>query len=79
MIFVLDFAEKIYADSSFYADPQKKYPTIEEQIKMARRVALSLTAPQNKRARGHTMFVKQVEKVGVVLFNYISFICNTLS
>jgi len=54
--------KKIYADSSFYADPQKKYPTIEEQIKMARRVALSLTAPQNKRARGHTMFVKQVEK-----------------
>ena len=30
---------------------------------MARRVALSLTAPQNKRARGHKMFVKQIEKV----------------
>lgn len=54
--------KKIFADSAFYDDPQHKYPTIEEQIKMARKVALSLTSPANKRARGHQMFNKRREK-----------------
>ena len=54
--------EKMYADSAFYDDPEHKYPTIEEQIKMARNVAKSLLAPANKRARGHTMFVKRRER-----------------
>ena len=52
----------MYADSAFYDDPEHKYPTIEEQIKMARNVARSLLAPANKRARGHTMFVKRRER-----------------
>ncbi len=56
------FAEKIYADSSFYDDPEAKYPTIEEQIKMARKVAMSLMSPANKKARGHKMFMKRVKK-----------------
>ena len=51
-----------YADSSFYNDPSGKYPTLEEQVKMARRVALSLTAPVNLDARGHKMFIKRKEK-----------------
>ncbi|ELT99795.1 hypothetical protein CAPTEDRAFT_228680 [Capitella teleta] len=55
-------AKKLFGDSAFYDDPDHKYPTIEEQIKMARRVALSLTAPQNLKARGHTMFVKRAER-----------------
>jgi len=54
--------KKIYADSAFYDDPEHKYPTIEEQIKMARKVALSLTSPANKRARGHQMFNKRRER-----------------
>jgi hypothetical protein len=54
--------KKIFADSMFYDDPEHKYPTIQEQIKMARRVALSLTAPVNVRARGQQMFIKKKEK-----------------
>ena len=54
--------EKIFADSSFYDDPEQRYPTIEEQIKMARKVALSLSAPDNVTARGHRMFMKRKEK-----------------
>lgn len=54
--------EKIFADSSFYDDPEQKYPTIEEQIKMARKVALSLSAPDNVTARGQRMFIQRKEK-----------------
>ena len=57
--FILD---KIFADSSFYDDPNQKYPTIEEQIKMARRVAQSLTAATNVSARGQRMFLRRREK-----------------
>jgi len=55
-------SEKIFADSSFYDDPNQKYPTIEEQIKMARRVAQSLTAATNVSARGQRMFLRRREK-----------------
>ena len=52
----------MFADSSFYDDPKHKYPTIAEQVKMARKVAQSLTAPMNVSARGHQMFIKRKEK-----------------
>lgn len=54
--------KKLFGDSAFYDDPEHKYPTIEEQIKMARKVALSLTAPANVQARGHRMFVRRQKK-----------------
>jgi len=54
--------EKIFADSSFYDEPEHKYPTIEEQIKMARKVAQSLMAPGNVKARGQRMFLRRREK-----------------
>lgn len=54
--------KEVYVDSSFYHDPAHKYPTVDEQIKMARQVALSLTAPINEKARGHRMFMKRKEK-----------------
>lgn len=54
--------KKLFGDSAFYDDPHHKYPTIEEQVKMARNVALSLTAPVNEEARGHRMFVKRQKK-----------------
>lgn len=54
--------KKIFADSSFYDEPEHKYPTIEEQIKMARRVAQSLMAPGNVKARGQRMFLRRREK-----------------
>ncbi|TGZ55288.1 hypothetical protein CRM22_010454 [Opisthorchis felineus] len=50
--------KKNYADSSFYSDPNKYYPTVEEQIEMARRVADSLQDPENY-AKGVNMFEKQ--------------------
>ena len=59
---IIDFTEKVYADSAFFDDPEHKYPTIEEQIKMARKVALSLESPANKKARGHKMFIKRKQK-----------------
>jgi len=51
-----------YADSSFFDDQSHDYPTVEEQIKMARRVAQSLTAPANQATRGHRMYMKRKEK-----------------
>ncbi|KAK2151829.1 hypothetical protein LSH36_349g01000 [Paralvinella palmiformis] len=53
---------KMFADSAFYDDPEHKYPTIEEQVKMARKVAMSLLAPANKKARGHRMFMRRMVK-----------------
>jgi hypothetical protein len=54
--------EKMFADSAFWDDPEHRFPTIEEQVKMARKVALSLEAPANRAARGHTMFIKRKQK-----------------
>ena len=53
---------EVYADSSFYDDPEHKYPTIEEQIKMARKVARSLEDANNRAARGHNMYMKRKQK-----------------
>ena len=55
-------AEKLYTDSAFYDDPEHKYPTVEEQIALARRVAQSVLAPANVNSRGHKMFVKRRER-----------------
>jgi hypothetical protein len=54
--------KKIFADSSFYDEPEHKYPTIKEQIKMAQRVAHSLTAASNVKARGQRMFLRRRER-----------------
>ena len=52
-------AGKMYSDSAFYEDPAKKYPTIEEQMKLCRLISNSLTSAANKRARGAKMFAKR--------------------
>jgi len=49
----------MFADSSFYEDPDQKYPTIEQQVKMARRVAQLLTSPSGPSGRGQQMFLKR--------------------
>jgi len=51
-----------YADSSFFEDDSHSYPTVEEQMRMARQVAQSLTAPANQATRGHRMFMKRKER-----------------
>jgi len=55
-------AEKLFIDSAFYDDPEHKYPTVEEQIALARRVAQSVLAPANVNSRGHKMFVKRRDR-----------------
>ncbi|CAH8507775.1 unnamed protein product [Schistosoma haematobium] len=57
-----ELKKKNYADSSFYSDPTKYYPTIEEQIEMARRVANSLHDPYNFESKGACMFEKQRQR-----------------
>jgi len=49
----------MFADSSFYEDAEQKYPTIEQQIKMARKVAHLLTSPSGPSGRGQQMFLKR--------------------
>lgn len=53
----LNILEKIYGDSAFYADPEGKYPTVEEQIFIARQVAHSILSPVNHNSRGYQMFI----------------------
>jgi hypothetical protein len=55
----LSLTEKLFADSSFYADPEQKYPTIEEQIKLARKMARLLTSSNATTDRGQQMFMKR--------------------
>jgi hypothetical protein len=54
--------EKVFIDSAFYDDPEHKYPTVEEQIALARRVAQSVLLPTNASSRGYKMFVKRRER-----------------
>ena len=49
----------MFADSSFYEDAEQKYPTIEQQINMARQVAHLLTSPSGPSGRGQQMFLKR--------------------
>lgn len=60
--FFLSHAEKHFASSSFYDDGQHLYPTIEEQLKLCRQVAASLTAPRNITTRGAQMFYKRQKR-----------------
>lgn len=52
----------MFVDSAFYDDPQHKYPTVEEQVQLARQVALSVLSPANLKSKGHRMFVRRKER-----------------
>ena len=52
----------MFSDSAFYADAGHTFPTVEEQMKMAKRVAVSLLAPANEKAKGYQMFMKRKRK-----------------
>lgn len=58
----LNISEKIFVDSAFYADPEGKYPTMEEQINYARQVAHSIFSPINHNSRGYQMFIKMGQR-----------------
>ncbi|XP_013394385.1 synaptopodin 2-like protein [Lingula anatina] len=54
--------KKKFADSAFYDAPGELYPTVNEQVQMARKIAKSLEAAANKRARGGRMYAKRKRK-----------------
>lgn len=54
--------EKLYSDSTFYDSPNHTYPTIQEQVAMAREISNFLESNHNKRSRGGRMFSKRKEK-----------------
>lgn len=54
--------KKLFVDSAFYDDPEHKYPTAEEQIQLARQVAMSVISPANLKSKGHRMFMKRKER-----------------
>lgn len=56
------FAEKLFSDSAFYDDATHRYPTIDEQMSMCKKIAQSLTSCANQRARGARMFAKRKRK-----------------
>lgn len=54
--------KKIFSDSAFYDDATNRYPTIDEQMSMCKKIAQSLTSFANNRARGARMFAKRKRK-----------------
>lgn len=52
----------MFSSSSFYEDPQSTYPTVEEQVEMARKIAGSLADDTNKKSKGANMFFKRVKR-----------------
>ncbi|XP_060561681.1 LIM domain-binding protein 3-like isoform X2 [Ruditapes philippinarum] len=54
--------KKLFSDSAFYDDATNRYPTIDEQMSMCKKIAQSLTSFANNRARGARMFAKRKRK-----------------
>jgi len=57
------FADKRrYSSSCFYGQSESKFPTIEEQVEMCRKIASQLVNEENLNSRGSTMFHKRVKR-----------------
>ncbi|KFM63146.1 hypothetical protein X975_25298, partial [Stegodyphus mimosarum] len=54
--------KKMFSSSSFYEEPHSIYPTVEEQVEMARKIASSLADDTNKKSKGSNMFYKRVKR-----------------
>lgn len=54
--------KKTFSSSSFYEEPNCIYPTVEEQVELARKIADSLSADTNRSSRGANMFFKRVKR-----------------
>lgn len=52
----------MYSDSAFYDSPFTSYPTIQEQVAMAKEISNFLESNQNKRSRGGRMFSKRKQR-----------------
>ncbi|XP_054717180.1 synaptopodin 2-like protein isoform X3 [Uloborus diversus] len=54
--------KKMFSSSSFYEEPQSIYPTVEEQVEMAKKIASSLADDVNSKSKGSNMFHKRVKR-----------------
>ncbi|XP_013780663.1 uncharacterized protein LOC106465011 isoform X2 [Limulus polyphemus] len=54
--------KKMYSSSAFYEGSSTKYPTVEEQVELCRKIADSLSADTSRKSHGASMFNRQVEK-----------------
>ncbi|GIY60154.1 uncharacterized protein CDAR_39132 [Caerostris darwini] len=54
--------KKMFSSSSFYEEPGSLYPTMEEQVEMARKIADSLADDTNRKSKGSNMFYKRLKK-----------------
>ncbi|KAG8181188.1 hypothetical protein JTE90_010959 [Oedothorax gibbosus] len=54
--------KKMFTSSSFFDEPEALYPTVEEQVEMAKKIADSLTVDTNQKSKGANMFYKRVKK-----------------
>lgn len=52
----------MFTSSSFFDEPEALYPTVEEQVEMAKKIANSLTVDTNQKSKGANMFYKRVKK-----------------
>lgn len=52
----------MFTSSSFYVDENCTYPTLEEQVGMARKIAESLSSDTNKQSKGANMFYRRVKR-----------------
>lgn len=54
--------KKMFSSSSFYEEPNCIYPTVEEQVKLCRKIAESLSDDCNVKSKGANMFFKRVKR-----------------
>ncbi|XP_022658415.1 synaptopodin-2-like isoform X1 [Varroa destructor] len=54
--------KKVFTSSSFYEDANSTYPTVEEQVGMARKIAESLSSDSNAQSKGANMFFRRVKR-----------------
>uniref|UniRef100_T1IUM2 Uncharacterized protein n=1 Tax=Strigamia maritima TaxID=126957 RepID=T1IUM2_STRMM len=54
--------KKMFSSSSFYEEPRHIYPTVEEQVKLCKSIADSLSADTNQTSKGATMYIKRMKR-----------------
>ncbi|CAG0891184.1 unnamed protein product [Cyprideis torosa] len=54
--------KKMFGSSFFYKEPRNIYPTVEEQVELARKISDSLSSEDNRSSKGHNMFEKRKKR-----------------
>lgn len=58
----------MFSSSSFYEEPHHKYPTVEEQVELCKKIADSLSAETNKLSRGASMYSRRKKRADKWVF-----------